>query len=204
MTSVTPGAHARSDHQHHSTEVAAVDRHTNGEGTRPRKVGTAFRRMSRVYSPQEERHIGGHLGAVVAFGAYTAAWGAVVAARRTKLPERPHPQDLLLTATAVFRLSRLLSKGSVTSPLRAPFTHYESATGPAEVSESPRGGGIRSTVGELATCPFCLSVWLTTTFAGAQLLWPRATRTVTGGLTALAVADTMQLGYDCLVGKNRE
>ncbi|MFD3516826.1 DUF1360 domain-containing protein [Streptomyces sp. NPDC058657] len=178
--------------------------HVTGENSRLHKAGNALRRMSRSYSPQEERHLGGHLGAVVSFGAYTAAWGAAVAVRKAKLPERPAPQDLLLTAAAVFRLSRLLSKGSVTSPLRAPFTTYESATGPAEVSESPREGGITSTVGELATCPFCLSVWLTTTFAGAQLLWPRATRTVTGALTALAAADTMQLGYDCLLQKNTD
>ncbi|MEU2026741.1 DUF1360 domain-containing protein [Streptomyces sp. NPDC016469] len=109
-----------------------------------------------------------------------------------------------MTAASVFRLSRLLSKGSVTSPLRTPFTQYESATGPAEVSESPRGGAIRSTVGELMTCPFCLSVWLTTTLTGAHLLWPRATRTVTGGLTVLAISDTLQLGYDCLLQKNSE
>ncbi|GHH36218.1 DUF1360 domain-containing protein [Streptomyces candidus] len=181
-----------------------MDHRTHEKNTPLHKARNAFRRTSVAYSPREDRHLGGHLGAVVAFGAYTAAWGAAVAVRRTKLPKRPHPQDLLLTATAVFRLGRLLSKGSVTSPLRAPFTRYESATGPAEVSESPRGGGIRSTVGELATCPFCLSVWLTTTFAGAQLLWPRATRTVTGALTTLAVADTMQLGYDCLQQKNTE
>jgi len=90
-----------------------VDRHASEEGTRLHKVGKAFRRMSRVYAPQEERHLGGHLGAVVAFGAYTVAWDAVVAVRKTKLPERPVAQDLLLTATAVFRLGRLLSKGSV-------------------------------------------------------------------------------------------
>ncbi|MFE9912474.1 DUF1360 domain-containing protein [Streptomyces clavifer] len=104
----------------------------------------------------------------------------------------------------MFRLGRLLSKGTVTSPLRAPFTRYEAATGPAEVKESPRGGPIRSTVGELVTCPFCLSVWLTTTFTSAHLLWPAATRTVTGGLTALALADTVQLGYDSLTQKNAE
>ncbi|GAA1519067.1 DUF1360 domain-containing protein [Streptomyces albidochromogenes] len=169
-----------------------------------RRVREAFRRASRAYSPQEERRLGGHLGAVVAFGAYTAAWGAAVGARKAKLPDRHDPLDVLFTAAATFRLGRLLSKGSVTSPLRAPFTRYEKATGPAEVSESARGGDVRSTVGELVTCPFCLSVWLTTTLAGAHLLWPRATRTVTGGLTALAVADAMQLGYDCLVQKNSE
>ncbi|MFJ6698252.1 DUF1360 domain-containing protein [Streptomyces sp. NPDC091272] len=184
--------------------VNAADEDATGAGSGLHRAGQAVRRLGRVYSPREERHLGRHLGAVAAFGAYTAAWGAAVAVRKAKLPERPDPQGLLLTATAVFRLSRLLSKGSVTSPLRAPFTRYESATGPAEVAESPRGDGIRATVGELATCPFCLSVWLTTTFTGAQLLWPRATRTVTGGLTALAAADTMQLAYDYLLQKNSE
>lgn len=167
------------------------------------RVAEVFRRVSSAYSPQEHR-LAGHLGALVAFGAYTAAWGTAVATRRTNLPDRHQPMDVLFTAAAAFRLGRLLSKGTVTSPLRAPFTRYEAATGPAEVKESPRGGSIRSTVGELATCPFCLSVWLTTTFTGARLLWPRATRTVTEGLTALAMADTMQLGYDCLTQKNSE
>ncbi|MET7493432.1 DUF1360 domain-containing protein [Streptomyces sp900116325] len=84
--------------------------------------------------------------------------------RKTKLPDRQDPWDVLFAAAATFRLSRLLSKGSVTSPIRAPFTRYKSATGPAEVSERPRGGKIRS--GEFVTCPFCLSVWLTTTITG--------------------------------------
>ncbi|MFE2570481.1 DUF1360 domain-containing protein [Streptomyces mirabilis] len=174
------------------------------EDTRMQRARDAFRRASSAYSPREERRLGGHLGAVVAFGAYTAAWSAAVGMRRAKLPDRHEPWDILFAAAATFRLSRLLSKGSVTSPLRAPFTRYESATGPAEVSESPRGGNMRSSVGEFVTCPFCLSVWLTTTITGAHLLWPNATRTVTGSLTALAVADAMQLGYDCLVQKNSE
>ncbi|CAM5654714.1 hypothetical protein SALBM135S_00756 [Streptomyces alboniger] len=172
--------------------------------SRGQRAAAAFRRMSRAYSPQERRHLGGHAVAVAAFGVYTAAWGVAVGMRKAKLPERSEPWDIVCAAAATFRLSRLLSKGSVTSPLRAPFTRYESAGGPAEVSESPRGGPVRSTVGEFATCPFCVSVWLTTTITGARLLWPGATRTVTGGLTALAAADAMQLGYDCLVQKNAE
>ncbi|MFF4169646.1 DUF1360 domain-containing protein [Streptomyces sp. NPDC001744] len=177
---------------------------TSRKTTPLRRAGEALRRVGRAYAPEEERRLGGHLGAVVAFGAYTAAWGVAAGARRVRLPDRHDPLDVVMTAAAVFRLGRLLSKGSVTSPLRAPFTRYESATGPAEVSESPRGGAFRSTVGELATCPFCLSVWLAATFTGARLLWPGATRTVTGGLAALAVADTLQLGYDCLLQKNAE
>ncbi|MGW6316644.1 DUF1360 domain-containing protein [Streptomyces sp. NPDC055099] len=160
------------------------------------RVRGAVRRVGAAYGPPEEHRLRGHLSAVVAFGAYTAVWGAVAARRKTKAPVGRDPWDVLLTATAVFRLSRLLSKGTVTSPLRAPFTRFESATGPAEVSESPRGGVVKSTVGELITCPFCLSVWLTATFTGARSVWPQATRTVTCGLTSLAIADCMQLAYD--------
>ncbi|KUF16369.1 DUF1360 domain-containing protein [Streptomyces silvensis] len=181
-----------------------MNRDAHQEDTRLHRIVEAFRLVGRAYAPPEEHRLRGHVGAVVAFGAYTAAWGAVVARRKTDLPGRHEPLDIVLTATAVFRLSRLLSKGSVTSPLRAPFTRYESATGPAEVSETPRGGNIRSTVGDLVTCPFCLSVWLTTTLTGAHLLWPGATRTVTGGLTTLAISDTLQVGYDCLLQKNDE
>ncbi|MFF8556516.1 DUF1360 domain-containing protein [Streptomyces sp. NPDC015501] len=175
-----------------------------GKGAFLRRAEDAFHRVNRAYAPPKEHQLAGHLGSLAAFTAYTGAWGAAVAMGRNRLPDRHQPLDLLLTAAAVFRLGRLLTKGSVTSPLRAPFTRYEEASGPAEVKESPRGGGVRSTVGELVTCPFCLSVWLTTTFTGAHLLWPRATRTVTGGLSALAVADTLQLGYDCLLQKNTE
>ncbi|MEV6757244.1 DUF1360 domain-containing protein [Streptomyces sp. NPDC051214] len=166
------------------------------------RVKGAVRRVGEAYGPPEEHRLGGHFAAVAAFGAYAAAWGAVAARRKTKAPDGREPWDVLLTATAVFRLSRLLSKGTVTSPLRAPFTRFESATGPAEVSDSPRGGAVKSTVGELISCPFCLSVWLTATFTGARSVWPQATRTVTCGLTSLAIADCMQVAYDGWLQKN--
>ncbi|MCK8678236.1 DUF1360 domain-containing protein [Streptomyces lichenis] len=164
--------------------------------------GWALRRQLAGHREQREGELTGHAAAIAVYGAYAGAWGAVLSRRRGALPERPEPWDAVFTGAAVFRLSRLLAKGSVTGPLRAPFTRYESAGGPSEVNESPRGGPVRHTVGELVTCPFCLSVWLTTTLVGAGLLWPRATRAVTGGLTALAAADAMQLGYDCLVRRN--
>ncbi|WP_239697152.1 DUF1360 domain-containing protein [Streptomyces sp. OspMP-M43] len=181
-----------------------MEHDTHKHDTRLNRMGKAFRRVGRNYSPQEDRRLAGHLGSLVAFGVYTAVWGMAIGMRKAELPGAHRPTDVVVTAAAVFRLGRLLSKGSVTSPLRAPFTRYEEATGPAEVQESPRGGPIRSTVGELVTCPFCLSVWLTTTFTGAHLLWPKATRAVTGGLATLALADTMQLGYDSLTQKNAE
>ncbi|WP_078872105.1 DUF1360 domain-containing protein [Streptomyces sp. NRRL S-337] len=150
------------------------------------------------YSPEADRPLRGYLTTLAAFGAYNAGWALAIRRRGRSLPERPDPRDLALTAVATFRLSRLLTKGSVTSPLRAPFTVYEGPEGPAEVSEHPRKGGPTETLGELLTCPFCLSVWLASTLTAAQLLWPRLTRTTTGALTALAAADTLQLAYTAL------
>lgn len=184
---------------------AVVEDAARGTGSRLlRRAQDAVKRVGVGYSPQEHRQLRGHLGAVATFGAYTALWGVALRTRKPRLPDPPDLRDVLFIAAATFRLSRLLSKGTVTSPLRAPFTTFESMTGPAEVRECPRGGRIRSTVGELVTCPFCLSVWMTATMTGAHLLWPRGTRVVTRGLTALAAADTMQLGYDCLVQKTIE
>ncbi|MDN3294317.1 DUF1360 domain-containing protein [Streptomyces ficellus] len=157
--------------------------------------------MSRAYADGgEPPPLAGHAAALVVYGGYAGAWASAVRLRGRPLPERPHPWDLALTAVATFRLSRLLSKGSVTSPLRAPFTEYRGPQGPAELHEEPRGGA-RHTVGELLTCPFCMSVWTVTTLTGAGLLWPRATRTATGALTALAVADSLQLAYSALCEK---
>ncbi|MET9443754.1 DUF1360 domain-containing protein [Streptomyces sp. NPDC006610] len=157
-----------------------------------------LRRTRNDYSAGHERPLGGYLAAMGGFTAYTAAWAAAVRLRGRPLPERPVPWDVVLTSVATFRLSRLLSKASVTSPLRAPFTTYAGPQGPAELHEEAREEDGRGTVGELVTCPFCLSVWVASTLTAGQLLWPRATRTAMGALTALAGADALQLAYSVL------
>ncbi|CAL9473737.1 DUF1360 domain-containing protein [Streptomyces pilosus] len=158
-----------------------------------------WRRTERTYSAEEDRPLRGYLTAMAAFGVYTAGWAAVVGLRGRPLPDRPVPWDVALTAVATFRLSRLLSKASVTSPLRAPFTTFQGPQGPAELHEEARSEGAKDTVGELVTCPFCMSVWVASTLTAGQLLWPRATRTAMGALTALAGADALQLTYGALV-----
>ncbi|MFD6024196.1 DUF1360 domain-containing protein [Streptomyces griseoluteus] len=115
------------------------------------------------------------------------------------LPDRPEPWDVVLTSVATFRLSRLLTKAPVTSPLRAPFTRYVAPQGPAELHEEVQSEDGRHAVGELATCPFCMSVWVASTLTAGQLLWPRETRTAMGVLAALAGADTLQLAYSALM-----
>ncbi|MEU9237319.1 DUF1360 domain-containing protein [Streptomyces subrutilus] len=102
-------------------------------------------------------------------------------------------------ATATFRFSRLVTKATVTRPVRAPFTRVDGAGAPGELNETPREEPGRTTVGELISCPFCLSLWIVTTFTGARAVWPEATRTVTGALTALTLADALQFGHSILV-----
>ncbi|MFC9850436.1 DUF1360 domain-containing protein [Streptomyces prasinus] len=62
-------------------------------------------------------------------------------------------------------------------------------------------GGAKDTVGELVTCPFCMSVRVASALTAGQLLRPRATRTTMGALTALAGADALRLTYSALVDR---
>lgn len=147
----------------------------------------------------EERPMGGYATTLAAYAAYAGACTALVH-RHGRAPERHDAQDIALTAIATFRISRLLTKGAVTSPLRRPFTTYEGTTGPAEVGERPRHG-LRHTAGELLTCPFCMSVWVSTTLTAGRCLWPRATRAVLAVAASVAGADALQLAYSGLMEK---
>jgi hypothetical protein len=113
------------------------------------------------------------------------------------VPERPATQDVVLIAIATHKLSRLIAKDAVTSPLRAPFTRYSEASGAAELNEEVRDGGsaLRHSIGELITCPFCLAVWVATGFTGGLVLAPRLTRLAATAMTATAVSDFLQMAY---------
>lgn len=143
------------------------------------------------YRGAADRPLGGYLGLL---GAYSAATGlgALAVRRRGPLPDRPSLTDLGLVALATFRSSRVLTKDSVTSPLRAPFTEYEGPAGNAELHEHVRGRGAQKAMGELLTCPFCVSQWIGTGLTFGMLLAPRATRQVAGAMSAMAVSDLLQ------------
>lgn len=161
--------------------------------TRIRRLG---RRIRSRYSDGQDRPLVGYL---IVLGGYSAIFGALAAfgrARGTRLPDRVSVQDTVLLSVATHKASRLISKDAVTSPLRAPFTRYETATGEAEVNESVPGTGARHAVGELLTCPFCLGVWIASGLTAGMVFAPRATRLVNTALTAVAASDLGQLAYD--------
>ncbi|WP_367127991.1 DUF1360 domain-containing protein [Saccharothrix sp. HUAS TT1] len=152
-----------------------------------------LRRVSSAYSAGERRPLSGYLATLCSYGALVA--GATALGRRAgvRLPERVAVADAILMSLATHKASRLLTKGAVTSVLRAPFTKFEGPAGAAEVHESVRGDGVRHAAGELVTCPFCSGVWIASALTGSLVFAPRATRLAATVLSVVAVSDWLQL-----------
>ena len=148
------------------------------------------------YSRGSDRPLGGYLATLTTYSAVVA--GLAGAARLTgkRLSDDPmSARDVVLAAAATHKLSRILTRDPVTSPLRAPFTSYSGTSGPAELAEDARGHGVQKTVGELVTCPFCAGVWVATGLSAGLVFAPRATRLVAGTFAALAGADMLQFAH---------
>lgn len=152
----------------------------------------------RGYAVHEHRPLDGYLTAMAAFGGFAAALSAASRVTGRHAPERPELADVVLVSLATHKLSRLLAKDAVVSPLRAPFARYVGPAGDAELNEEVRdeGSSVRHGIGELVTCPFCLAVWVATGLTGGLVLAPRLTRLAATVLTATAVSDFLQLAYD--------
>lgn len=122
---------------------------------------------------------------------------ALEAARRSgrELPERIEGRDLATIGVASHKLSRLIAKDKVTTPLRAPFAEYQEDGGPSEVEERSRGRGARKAIGELLICPYCLGLWVVAAFAIGLLFAPRLTRFLAAVFSALTISDFLQVAY---------
>jgi hypothetical protein len=152
--------------------------------------------MMSGYAPAEKRPpFGPYLAFISLFGSLVG--GALAIARRQgrELPARIDPGELLLVGTAAHKVSRVIAKDKVTSPLRAPFTELEGKGGPAELEESSRGTGLRKAIGELLTCPYCLDLWFVAAFSVGLLFAPRVTRFVASLFAALTISDFFQIAY---------
>jgi hypothetical protein len=169
-------------------------------------MGSAVRNASRwagrqadQYRHGADRPLGGYLGAM---SVYSALVGAAALAGRVlgrRAPAKVTPWDIALLGLATHKLSRILAKDAVTSPLRAPFVEYEGASGPGEVNEQVREhGNVKHAVGELSSCPFCLAQWVGTGFVAGSVLAPGATRLAAATLATVAVSDLLQFGYAAL------
>lgn len=133
-------------------------------------------------------------------GLYTALSGAAVVALRRKrhAVRRPGAVDIVALGLATQRLARLVSRDSVTAPLRAPFTQYEGPAGEGEVNERVVGSGLRHAVGELLSCPFCLGQWAATALVAGTVAAPSLGTAAVTVLATAQVSDYLQLAYAAL------
>lgn len=166
----------------------------------PRQGLTArqLRNWEQRYAAGEERPLGSYAGLLLTYAGLAAGLIATGRARGVELPERVPTADLTLLAIGTFRAARLVTKDSVTAVARAPFTRFEGPGAPGEVQEEVIGTGPRHAIGELLSCPFCISVWLATVGAFGMVAFPRQARMVCSVLGVSAASDALQLGYGAL------
>ncbi|MCM3920816.1 DUF1360 domain-containing protein [Frankia sp. AiPs1] len=160
------------------------------------RVAGVARREEAEYSGGEPRPLGGYLATLGTYGAVCASMVGVARLVGAAPPERVSAADLALVTVATHKLSRVLTKDPVTSPLRAPFTRFRGQSGPAELAEDAReSNGARHSLGELLTCPFCAAQWVATGFVFGLVVAPRFTRLAASVFTAVAGSDALQFAY---------
>jgi hypothetical protein len=155
------------------------------------------RREADAYRGDAHRPLGGYLAVLGWYAGGTGAGAVWAAVRRRGRPGGIQfaPWDVVQMAVATHKLSRMIAKDAVLSPLRAPFTRYQGLSAPGELAEEVRGDGWRHSVGELLTCPMCLGQWVATGLGIGMLTAPRAARVALAIMTAVAGADFLQHGY---------
>ena len=156
----------------------------------------ALRGVERAYAGDADRPLGGYAAALGAYACFAGALVGIGSLRGKRLPGKVGIGDAVLLSVATHKMSRLIAKDAVMSPVRAAFTRYEEPAGEGELNESVRGHGVRHAVGEMISCPFCLAVWIATGLVGGLAIAPRLTRTVELIMSAVATSDALQLVYD--------
>jgi hypothetical protein len=132
---------------------------------------------------------------MISFSILAGSFARWFRASGRELPDRMDARDLALLAIASHKASRMISKDRVTSGIRAPFTQYQDEAGPGEVSEQPRGRGLRRAIGELLICPYCLGMWTSAAFVAGLLVAPRFTRWLASVLVVFFGSELLQIAY---------
>jgi hypothetical protein len=177
-----------------STTRARVDQTSAPERLADRAADEA-QQIKNQYAQGEDKPMGSRLALVAIYNGLVAAFLLARSRSGRSLPERIGVGDLLLAGVATHKLSRVIAKDRVTSPLRAPFTEFEKEGGPGEIEEKPRGRGVRRAIGELLVCPFCLGQWVATAILAGLAVAPRTTRFVCSIFAVVAIGDFLQIFY---------
>ncbi len=145
----------------------------------------------------DRRPLKSYAGIMASYGTLSVVLAVVL--RRKRLRMRPlSPWNLALYALAAEHVSRLISKDSVTSPVRSPFTEFKEPAGEGESNEEVIGNGTRHAIGELLTCPFCLDQWVATGLIAGSVAVPTLTTAVVSVSAVARAADYLHLLYGWL------
>lgn len=143
---------------------------------------------------QDPRPLSGYAALLAVYGGIVGASALGLRRRRARVRAMT-PMDLLLMGLATAHLSRLITKVSVTSVLRIPFTRFEEPAGEGEVNEQVVGHGVRHALGELLTCPFCAAQWVATGLVAGRVAAPDLTAAVVSVSAVARLSDYLQLLY---------
>ena len=89
--------------------------------------------------------------------------------------------DIACVGLASHDIAQIISRDRIAVFLRAPFAGGEAA-------QFPRGEGMRRAIGELLTCPHCLSLWVAAGLTMGVVRFPRPARFVSGVFAGHAAA----------------
>lgn len=148
-------------------------------------------------SEGDPRPIQGYVALLAVYAGATASLVVALRNRRQRL-DPMGVKDLVLLGLATQHLSRLITKDSVLSPVRKPFTRFAGPAGQGEVNEEVVGSGFRQALGELISCPFCIAQWVATALVAGSVAAPELTQATVAVLAAAQVSDYLQLGYGAL------
>ncbi|HZU78710.1 MAG TPA: DUF1360 domain-containing protein [Acidimicrobiales bacterium] len=143
---------------------------------------------------EDPRPLVGYAALLAVYGTVTGLSTLALRRKRRDLPTVT-VKEVALMGLATAHLSRLVTKDSVTSVLRVPFTRFEEPAGEGEVNEEVIGHGLRHAVGELITCPFCAAQWIATALVVGRVAVPNLTSAVVTVSAVARVSDFLQLLY---------
>ena len=145
-------------------------------------------------SSADPRPLEGYTSILTGYAVLTAGLAFGLRNKRGRL-RAMGPMDLLLYGLATEHLSRVVTKDSITSGFRFPFTRFKESAGEGEVNEEVIGHGHRHAIGELLSCPFCVAQWVATGLVAGSVGAPALTTAVISISAAARVSDYFQLLY---------
>jgi len=147
------------------------------------------------YGGAGDRPLGSYAGLASVWLGSMAGFLGLARAFHKPMP-RFNGGDIALLAGATFHLSRIITKDSIMSFARAPFTRFKETGAAGETNEEPRKDTeLQHAIGELLSCPFCMATWVAAGLTYGYTFFPNVTRMIAGLFCTVGLADALQLVY---------